>query len=1389
MTVSGRHIALFGLATFLSSCGIDALFFTPRGYDPTPAPAVTLIGVTSAGASIDVRSSAGTVVASAVANDAGEFVVELPPTEGGVNLRVHARTEQTSFKAVVPRAALGEPTNIGRLDAYSTAVAQLATYEILEEAGSTFAATPDAALAALITSITEEPTTAFDDFVAIVSTIAGEAAAFDPATFDLLESYVATNEARALEYRAKLAAAAETYGLVIRCDPSRLNVLFTVDMSGRARDGNGIPQLIRQPSAEGRVFLGFTSDETSPVVDDTIPIRLTPNDARYAMSDDGLDGDEVAGDGIFSVVVALPRGARLLYKYTNGAAGAGFTGAEEWPGNARILQVEDVLTGRPDGEPDCLVVRRDSFGDEGTNKNFVNLHPKAKERGGTVTFETDLGGLEVPAGPSGAFVGGLFAEDLRDAPPLTPAGVPEARENGVCAKCPAPLVLDPDDVTPPELLGAERLAIDRVRVRFSEPLLAEDAVDVTNWLYVDDAGRAVPIMSATPSGADVFLEIEPTHPRAPASITVRSMRDASVRGNLLDGADTPVSADRTPPRVLSVTPRSILDVDPEAQVVDPTVGDMLELVLDERPEISAASDPSRYQIDGLQVLAATVLDGDPPRVRIATEVHAKGAPYTLSIRGLRDPAGNAIDQDLPFEGFALYRVTFGVVPGFAFASSDGSERGLVRGEALYLTGTPLSSARDLAGLDMSVVAEGFTRTDVTGWPQFEMQPGERTHEGQPIYEKTVLLPAGSWAWKAAHGEEGEYVRPPTTLEKVYKTLATTADATGVRVDPVTMMADNGVSYVGASLSESGDEPPRTNVVFKREAPDEVCEVHRDTVCPFIVVGTWRDVVLDPGGRTRDYDDGIITLDPHRPELPDFTAPQLLDARARDSLSVLLSFDESIVDPAGSLDVSVARADDGHGVPVSVLSTDEVAPHQAVVRLAGDDCANGLEAGVAYSVTYRGARNAAGLVARDARSSTILAPERCVPFTPLTDVTPPGVAGIDATDLTELVVRFDERIDPASVTADAFTISGLAVIDAFVRPDRASARLVTATQSILQPYQLTIAGVRDAADPPNVLTSTTVSFVGFGEREPPVVERARAIDATQVLVRFDEPVQTASAMDPANYTLSGSSVLSVAFSGDPGRRSLAFNPELAPRIANLVILQTSGMTPGMDHTLEVNGVLDLSGNPATATTVVTGVAEAPTVDVVLEVEISDRRAIAGSIPSRAISLAELMDAREGVFVLGARATPDHTPADGRGAPVNDALGGFGVEGQPLDEIEPRLFDNGTAPDRAQADGVFSIEIPDVPLGTTIIWKAFAPYTVGYRDRNPNDSKAAFADPLPGPSVFADGQEFPGNENGIVVLDDGDGDGVLYVRALFGDEISFKKSTGAGAYVWAAEDAAP
>ena len=1343
-------------------------------------------------------SQDGRVIATGAVDAAGRFEVALPVESDGSNLRILAAADGRATKAVVHAAPRGTPTNIGALDAASTAYAQLATYEVTAEAGSSFGATPPVAVRELMKAMRERETDALAAFRAVVATHLGAAGGvnlpFDLAGYELSEAFVTERgqgAAAIAEDRSALAAAAAGYGIEIRCDPSKLNVMFTVDGSGRGRDGNGTPQLIRQPTKDGKIFLGFTADETSAINDDSIPTRLTPNDPTYAMTDDGADGDEVAGDGVFTVVVPLPRGARIQYKYTNGSAGEGFTGSEEWPGNARILEVQDVLTGRPDGKADCVVVRRDSFGDEASNKNFVSLNAVAKKRGGTVSFEADLGGADVARGDGALFLGGTSRLELRDGDTLTPLGVPEARENGVCEICPAPLILDPDDATPPKLLDAERLSLDRVRLRFSEPIRGDDARDTARFQYLDASGISVPVLRATPSGSDIVLDVAPTHPTSPARVKVRELRDVSAVGNMLAEAVVKVGADRTAPKLVSVLARSLRDIDPDAVVADPKIGQLIDLVFDELPEASAAQDPARYEIEGLEVIGAAIVEQTVvPTVRLVTAPQERGLQYNLRLVGVRDVAGNALEQEAPFDAFGLYEVRFGVVPGFAYANSSGAVRGLPAGSKLYLTGTPLASARDAEGRSLSIFEQGGTRTDVTGWPQFELTPSTEMHAGQPVYTIDLLLPAGSWAWKSAHGTDGEHMSPPTTLEKVYKVLVTTNDATGVRVDPATMQAANGVDYTGARLSESGEDPPRRDVLFKREAPDEVCEVvNRAVTCPFIVVGAWRDLVRNQG-RTVDYDDGIVALPPHRPSLPDFAPPKLLDARARDSFSLQLSFDETIVDAATRLEVELADADTGIGLPVSVLSDVAIKAHHAVV-VVGEQ--KRMADGRAYTVRYRGATDAGGRSDRRWRSATVLSPERETPLRPLVDTAAPQIVEVRATDLTELEVRFDELLDPATIAADRFAVAHLssgdplAVSAAALTADRQGVLLTTARQAILEMYSLTASQVADIADPPNALMSTTVEFVGFGEREPPKVSKARAIAGTQVVVRFDEPVDATTALDAGNYDISGLTVSAVAFSGDPERRALAFSPTSAPKIRDTVVLTTSPMTAGASYTLGVSGVLDRSRNPAdTASVAFSGVDAAPTVDVIIEYEVSDSVKVGGRIPSRAISPAALDDSREGLFIMGSRTAGDDTPVPGTSGPGNDALGGFPIEGQPLDGIEPRMRDDGNGADAAGGDAVFTILVPNVPLGTTLIWKAFAPFTTAYRDRNPSDTTAAFADAIPGPAAFADGQEFPGNENGAVILDEGAVAGQVRIRCLYGDEVTYKKHTGGAAFVWVSGD---
>ncbi len=111
---------------------------------------------------------------------------------------------------------------------------------------------------------------------------------------------------------------------------------------------------------------------------------------QVAMFDDGTGGDAKAGDDVWTVAFDLPyiptatspdgAGVRLAYKYTYGLPGQGWTDTEEWPGNQRLLELEDL-------NGDHLVVRYDLFGDEAANKDKVNALKLSKGGCGTIAWE------------------------------------------------------------------------------------------------------------------------------------------------------------------------------------------------------------------------------------------------------------------------------------------------------------------------------------------------------------------------------------------------------------------------------------------------------------------------------------------------------------------------------------------------------------------------------------------------------------------------------------------------------------------------------------------------------------------------------------------------------------------------------------------------------------------------------------------------------------------------------------------------------------------------------------------------------------------------------------------------------------------------------------------
>lgn len=1328
-----------------------------------------------------------------------EFPLQLNLTKNKdfVALRVFFAQGGLSYKSVIPFLSKNDSKTL-EISAKQTAIAQLVQQKMAGDQGS-FSSMPQSAFEGLIQSIEEslnDSASSASIFLSVLEDRLNEAKGKNAAIFSALsasisQAYLDESKLDATkrdDYKKALDQSCDELRVPIVCDSTLIRVMFTVDMSGKSKDGNGNAQFIRQQSTSGNVFLAITTDDSSNVQDSTSTLKSTmvPNDATMRMRDDGTEGDEVAADGIYTRLIVLPRGIRVKYKYTNGSSGQGWTKTEEWPGNARILEVNDILSAS--GQPDCLVIRRDAFGDEATNKNHVNINHLIKAGGGNLSWEDDLGGLAAAKTNEGFYKGGLSLYQARDVAPLTPLGVAESFENGSCQRCPAPLTADPNDKTPPTIEKARFLSADRIEITFSESMNTNASLKEHYSIQASDQ-TPLAILAANLSGNRVYLDIAGPDFKKDYILEVSGLSDASVNQNALATQKVHIAPDYEPPKVLSIRSAPLKDLNPTAEVEDPTVGQVVVIEFSEHLDSTTASNIENYRIEsyiGETLVIKAAIIKDKRFVYLVTDAQKKRRPYDLRVLGVKDLSFNPVasTSSMRFSGFSLVKMTFKAIPGFAWLDEHGSQKGLPSGEKLYLTGTVLAVARDLNGDSISIGG----RTDVTGVPAFEMTQSDESHEGKAVYSISLLAPPGSYAWKVAHGVPGEYTNPPTTLVKVHKSLCTSNDRRGVNVDPVTLLALGGIDYSAATLSLTGKDKagpfdaasgqkPKPSVVFKRENPDEICHASSvDVICDPIIIGTWRDIDFfkTSSNSTSDYDDGLPEIAPSKTG-DDLSAPALISVTILSSYSVILSFDEAV--DASQFAFDVVNTSTGKVFAMDIhrvgkIGDSDLLPSEIWLRTPNAP----FELGANYQLSFNQIKDHSGNTQTLAQTLSFDAPNELISDT---DEVAPNVLSLRATAKDRVAMIFSEAVDETSATnpanyeiKNADTGVALSIIAISFGADSSSVEIETAEQEKEANYQLMLRNIEDLANPPNAMSETTLSFKGFGDETPPSILVAQAISDHEIALRFSEALDLLSATSLSSYTINGLTIQTVDFGGTNDKKSAAFSPSSTVFSDDTVILTTSTMSD-QSYALSTT-VKDLSGNPSTASLDIQGRSTKKLVDVVLTYKISRTEKVAGVVPSRALSLSELNDQREGVFILGTVSNSGGTKSSEL-PDLTSQLGTFPPEGQPTAGLAQALLDDGQNGDIQAGDGVYSIRIENVPLGTYFLWKGFASFSVEYKNSHPSNLSAAFADDLAGPSIFSDGQEYPGNENGVRIVSDPDDDGAIYVNCLFGDEITYKKFT--------------
>lgn len=180
----------------------------------------------------------------------------------------------------------------------------------------------------------------------------------------------------------------------------------------------------------------------------------------------------------------------------------------------------------------------------------------------------------------------------------------------------------------------------------------------------------------------------------------------------------------------------------------------------------------------------------------------------------------------------------------------------------------------------------------------------------------------------------------------------------------------------------------------------------------------------------------------------------------------------------------------------------------------------------------------------------------------TDTTPPTVISSVAINDYSVDVKFSEAVNNVSAQNIAnYSISPkLDVTNATIQPDGSTVRLTTGNHVSGTLYKITINNVTDIAGN-LVAAGTTTNFTGV-DTTPPAVISSAVVDNVTVDLAFSESLDSVTANDKVNYTISP---------------NLTINSAILQLDGKTVRLSTSLQVAGTAYNVTVAGVKDLANN--------------------------------------------------------------------------------------------------------------------------------------------------------------------------------------------------------------------
>ena len=681
------------------------------------------------------------------------------------------------------------------------------------------------------------------------------------------------------------------------------------------------------------------------------------------------------------------------------------------------------------------------------------------------------------------------------------------------------------DVDPPAVSSVSCALVDKVIVQFNEKVEKVSAEVISNY----SINNGISIQSAHLQTDEKTVHLyTTTHANGTYTLTVNNVRDIALVPNSISANTQKQYSwsgnDETPPRIADFELKH---------------DDFIVIEFSEPVETAGATNISNYVISPSVEIYSVDIAGTFSKVYVTTAPHTRGQNYTITLSNITDGSGN-VSGNLQESYLCVSEDTDPPVLTAVHINTGGNEIVLDFSETLDRT-----SAEDESNYSIS--------------PAVSVTSAALNQDMMSVTLTTAEHAAGSYTVTAAG--IGDDATPPNyltsaSLDYSYTppdfTPPTVIGAEAPSRDLLYVTFSEPLEEASAQDVNNYSISPYLNIMratLHVSRTKVLLETSDHTEGSYTIsVRNVRDRADDPNTIAANYS---VTYE-YNP--PDEDPPRLTAAELHGTDVLEVVFDESVARESSENTAN-------YQISPYIEITDAVLVGDSLNRVY---LSTGPHTpGVSYAVSVSNITDrapAANMIAAGTSRSYV---------SPVVDNTPPRLISAKLEGQTFLVLTFSEFIDQASAENEAnYQISpSLAVEEATLDASLKTVFLKTARHQPGADYTVTVTGVKDRAASPNSIgTDNTAAYhCQSVDITPPELLTAELYGNAALELRFSEPIETASAIQTANYSIdNGITIESVSISESQAR----------------VILTTSQHHQKGTYTVSVSNLRDLAESPNT-----------------------------------------------------------------------------------------------------------------------------------------------------------------------------------------------------------------